>query len=683
MRLGGRSRLLLPQNGAIFLSRRHDGTTSLREHTDNNNGNANGRSESMPKRLLEPIVPPTDLSPVQVKVSYRWFSGTLLNGIVGIALMGGALYAAIDGQRDFAVEPALELAADNPGASTSRKSDRRSGTQSQAVRSVIHESKTRIVGAKEFIYVDRYARVAAQLELAGSEATASLPPFDPLKLFSEAAAAEEQNLPLADAPASHGIVNVNLTDMVGAMPAVDTVQLVSNAQASSMVREALELSGRISAYDARPAGIIEASLGTGEEITDDFESWDIGTTIEEPGFSNLTTIEKEADDVPSENMSDRVIIVQSGDSISSMLTANGATTQEIRAIAGAMNGVYPLATLRSGQQIRIRYSRKTDARDFEPERVSLFSDDSHEVTVVRNEDGGFEAANIELALLTSTDGEAPAALRERTSLYISLHETGVRQSIPAEIIDQVIRNHSYDVDFKRNVQAGDTLEVFYSMADELDPDSTPELLFSSLTVRGETRRFYRFRTPDDGRVDFYDQEGHSAKKFLIRIPVNGAVLRSQFGMRMHPILRYRKMHTGVDFTVGRGTPIVAAGNGVVEMAKRLSGYGRYTVIRHANGYKTAYAHQQGFAEGIVPGAKVRQGQVIGYVGSSGLSTGPHLHYEVIVNGNFVDPMRIRVPRGRSLQSRTLAAFNRERNRINRLMQQPPASTRVASADSAN
>jgi murein DD-endopeptidase MepM/ murein hydrolase activator NlpD len=139
------------------------------------------------------------------------------------------------------------------------------------------------------------------------------------------------------------------------------------------------------------------------------------------------------------------------------------------------------------------------------------------------------------------------------------------------------------------------------------------------------------------------------------------------------------LHTGVDWAVRSGTPIVAAGNGVVVKAQWTRGYGWFTLIKHTNGYETAYAHQSAFAEGIAPGVKVRQGQVIGYVGSTGLSTGPHLHYEVIVNGRPVDPMRIRVPRGRTLEGHLLTAFQREKARIAWLMHQPPAGTRVAAA----
>ena len=194
------------------------------------------------------------------------------------------------------------------------------------------------------------------------------------------------------------------------------------------------------------------------------------------------------------------------------------------------------------------------------------------------------------------------------------------------------------------------------------------------------RRVFRFQAPDDGTVDYFDEAGRSLKKFLIRKPIADGQLRSGFGYRRHPILGYSKMHTGVDWSNRIGTPIMAAGNGTVIKAEWDSGYGRRVEVQHANGYVTAYSHQSAFARGIAPGARVRQGQLIGYVGSTGLSTGPHLHYEVIVNGHFVDPMKIRVPRGRELEGRMLADFKRQREQVETLLQRAGGQNRFAQRD---
>ena len=211
-------------------------------------------------------------------------------------------------------------------------------------------------------------------------------------------------------------------------------------------------------------------------------------------------------------------------------------------------------------------------------------------------------------------------------------------------------------------------EVFFAGDDESTAvTERNDVLYASLTVGGETKKYYRFQTPDDSVVDYYDETGKSAKKFLVRKPVNSAIMRSGFGGRRHPILGYVKMHTGVDWAAPYGTPIFASGNGVIETAGWEGGYGKYIRIKHNNGYETAYGHMSAFAKGMEPGKRVRQGQVIGFVGSTGLSTGAHVHYEIIVNGRFVDPMRVRLPRGRSLEGPMLAGFEKERDRLDAMM----------------
>jgi murein DD-endopeptidase MepM/ murein hydrolase activator NlpD len=258
-------------------------------------------------------------------------------------------------------------------------------------------------------------------------------------------------------------------------------------------------------------------------------------------------------------------------------------------------------------------------------------------------------------------------------LYESLYETALKNELPRKTVDDLVRIFGFDVDFQRRVTSGDTFEIFYGQ----EEDSTqPELLYAALTVGGEARRVYRYQA-EDGSIDFFDELGRSLKKFLLRKPISDGILRSGFGFRRHPILGYSKMHTGIDWANRIGTPIIAAGNGTVIKAEWDSGYGRRVEIQHPNGYVTAYSHQSRFANGIAPGARIRQGQVIGYVGNTGLSTGPHLHYEVIVNGHFVDPMKIRLPRGRELDGRALAEFKRQREQVDGLMEKAHANTRLA------
>jgi murein DD-endopeptidase MepM/ murein hydrolase activator NlpD len=259
-------------------------------------------------------------------------------------------------------------------------------------------------------------------------------------------------------------------------------------------------------------------------------------------------------------------------------------------------------------------------------------------------------------------------------LYQSIYETALRNQVPRPVVEELIRVYSYDVDFQRKARAGDSLEVLYTGEEE--NNDKPDVLFASLTVGGEAKKFYRYVSPDDGVVDYYDESGKSAKKFLVRKPVNDGIIRSGFGSRRHPILGYTKMHTGIDWAAPMGTPIYASGNGTIEKAGWESGYGKYIRLKHNYGYETAYGHMTAFARGMEPGVKVHQGQVIGFVGSTGQSTGPHVHYEILVNSRFVDPMRIKLPRGRVLDGPVLASFEHERDRVDGMMNQP---TRAAQA----
>ena len=189
-----------------------------------------------------------------------------------------------------------------------------------------------------------------------------------------------------------------------------------------------------------------------------------------------------------------------------------------------------------------------------------------------------------------------------------------------------------------------------------------DLLYTSFTPRGKAMEYWLFEDAD-GEENYYDADGKTAKRKLRATPINGARLSSSFGRRRHPILGYRKMHSGVDFAAPTGTPIMAAGSGVVERANRYGSFGNYIRIRHTDGYKTAYAHLNGFARGIKKGTRVRQDQVIGYVGTTGRSTGPHLHYEVHLNGKKINPRRLSQLSGKPISKSRLPAFETRRAEI--------------------
>jgi murein DD-endopeptidase MepM/ murein hydrolase activator NlpD len=310
----------------------------------------------------------------------------------------------------------------------------------------------------------------------------------------------------------------------------------------------------------------------------------------------------------------------------------------------------------------------------EPLKVTVYTGGNADITVRQNGAGEYVLNDEPVELARRQD---ETASDQRSTIYQSTYEASVSEGLQPDFIMRFLRIHTYDVDYKTRVQPGDSFEMFYDTIHEDSGVEKPgELLYAAFTIGGEAHGYYRFRTPD-GVTDYYDDKGSNSKKFLMRTPIKAGRLTSGFGWRRHPLLGIKKLHPGVDWGAPTGTAILAAGDGVIEAAGREGGYGNYIRLRHGNGYKTAYAHQSRFAKGIVPGMKVRQGQVIGYVGSTGLSTGPHLHYEVLVSNRKVNPMSIQVPHGRQLRSRLLADFTKERQRIHELMNRPPVKSLVA------
>lgn len=257
-----------------------------------------------------------------------------------------------------------------------------------------------------------------------------------------------------------------------------------------------------------------------------------------------------------------------------------------------------------------------------------------------------------------------------TSLYEDAQKLGAEDQ---QVVD-FAQVFAYDLDFQREVHPGDAFEmVFDVLMDERgNVIRRGDVLYASLNGKAVNKSFYRFTTPDEKITDYFQANGESSTKFLMKTPINGARLSSRFGKRRHPISGYTRLHKGTDFAAPRGTPIYAAGNGVVERASRYGGYGHYVRIRHAKGFKTAYAHMSRYGRGVKSGRSVRQGQIIGYVGSTGASTGPHLHYEVYKNGRAVDAMRLKLPTGRKLamDPEILAVFEVERDRIDAIRAVP-------------
>ena len=247
----------------------------------------------------------------------------------------------------------------------------------------------------------------------------------------------------------------------------------------------------------------------------------------------------------------------------------------------------------------------------------------------------------------------------KNNLYSSAVDAGVEPNIIVEFA----RIYGFEVDFQRDIRKGDWFEILYEkfIDDNNKIRDTGKIIYASMFVNGEEINLYNFKDSDGD--EYYNIKGKSITKSLMKTPINGARLSSSFGMRKHPILGYNKMHKGTDFAAPSGTPIMASGSGTVTRARWCGGGGNCLKIKHNSTYETIYAHMKSFAKGIREGKKVRQGQVIGYVGSTGMSTGPHLHYEVIVNGKKVNSQRLKLPSGKTLKGKNREKFELERIKI--------------------
>jgi murein DD-endopeptidase MepM/ murein hydrolase activator NlpD len=624
------------------------------------------------------------------RVSVQWFSGTILTGLCGAALIGGAVFASLDGEMTFAkvperVEGALRGAfGANDHSASLHKSDRLPPPgESTAARSVVRVSTVTRVGNHDVMRVRPFIRISGNLSMTTSELSAKIPPFNAQRMLSDVgapspAAADDSNN--ADAAEPDAEVSFVTKDLAPILPKAKLAAVIALDEVLMRVRDASNWRGNNGGV--RYTALANATADASGSQPDFKMAYAAEGTAADPyaGFEtrvvpeNVTLLPKTKEQTTGGNPSgERVHMVKKGDTVTSILREQGATPEEAKSIATTLGARGRDGGLKEGEKVRILMAPAGPGagQRLQPYRVIVANDSAVEAVAALSDLGKYVAVDVqsmntvtETAEASDDDDDDGTGVR----LYQSIYETALRNKVPAAVIEDMVRIYSYDVDFQRKVQPGDSFDVFFAGEDEgASITEKTEVLFASLTVGGETKRYYRFQTPDDAVVDYYDETGKSAKKFLVRKPVNNAIMRSGFGSRRHPILGYVKMHTGVDWATPYGTPIFASGNGVVEVAGWEGGYGKYVKLKHNNGYETAYGHMSAFAKGLEVGKRVRQGQVIGFVGSTGQSTGAHVHYEILVNGRFVDPMRIKLPRGRSLDGPLLTSFEKERDRLDAMM----------------
>ncbi|HUK06628.1 MAG TPA: M23 family metallopeptidase [Stellaceae bacterium] len=355
--------------------------------------------------------------------------------------------------------------------------------------------------------------------------------------------------------------------------------------------------------------------------------------------------------VPAKGPQIVLVALRRGDTLMSVLQGAGASA------ADAEQAIQSLAKLWSPREMKVGQELTIELGETHLQSLQFFAGLDRIVSTERGADGHFRGAVTPRAL-----ARVPAVASGviKTSLY----QAAIDDGVPLAVLEVMVRAFSYDVDFQRELQPGDRFEVMF---ERITDDSgkvvaNGNVLYASMTLSKNTLRIYRFAAPGED-AEYFDAQGQSVKKALLRTPIDGVKITSPFGMRVHPILGYSLMHKGVDFGAAEGTPIMAAGDGVVEKAGPTNGYGNFVLLKHNGTYETAYAHMSRFAAGIRPGVHVRQGQIIGYVGATGLATGPHLHYEVRVDGTQVNPASVKFQPGRNLVGGELVAFHAETREI--------------------
>ena len=343
---------------------------------------------------------------------------------------------------------------------------------------------------------------------------------------------------------------------------------------------------------------------------------------------------------------ERKIEILQGDTFVSILENLQFKQKEIYKIINKIESFFDLKKIKTG------------------EIISIFKDESGEIKKIEF----FKDAETIISINLDNDINLNIRELERESfieskeftIFESLYSDGISNGLSPDILIKIIRLFSFDLDFQRDIRTDTVVSVSYEF-DEISETGKlkyKDIKYASIKIDGKQLEYFKFIT-DEGFVDYFNRQGKNVKKSILKTPLDGARISSSYGMRKHPISGFNKMHKGVDFAAPTGTPIYAGGNGVVEYIGRNGGYGKYIRIRHNNGYKTAYAHLSSYKKGITKGVRVNQGEVIGYVGSTGNSTGPHLHYEIIYQNKHINPLKLKLPSGKILEGKELERFKEE------------------------
>lgn len=624
--------------------------------------------------------------PDRREVSARWLSGTFLTGVTSSVLMGVALFAALDGRQQLATPPEIaELISlargDDSGeiAKTTRLVAPRQIAKAKDRRRMEVSMVTK-VGDRDVIHTMPFVQIKMALA-AGHTTSRAYPPFNPMQVFGD----DRDGNAGQPATAAAGQIYGAKVESEMSLKTVDfPIETAAFDEKSDLSADEVEKVVRQAGTGLSDGAVQVASLHyvDPQRFGDAFAESMAGSYDVRIVPENVSVSPRAAPDDQAPAFAEEIIPFTRDRNIVEAFADSGYTGEDATGMAEAIAKLLNATALKAGTVLRVGLEIHGDAAKVV--RTGIYDRAQHIVTIALDDHGQYVPAqepepNPEL--LTAFDDSPPVVVRGNLpNVYDGIYRAAYSYGMSKAMTKRLIKLLASGVDFQSRLNPSDRIEILFSQPDGDDRASDEsELLYVSASFGGTTRNFYRFQM-QDGSTDYFDEDGRSAQQFLLRNPLPAGKFRSGFGARRHPILGYVRMHTGVDWSASIGTPIIASGNGVVEKAGWAGGYGKQIIIRHANGYETSYNHQSAFAKGIAPGVRVRQGQTIGFLGQTGLATGPHLHYELIVNGTKVDPMRVRLPVGKVLKGDDLVAFKRERGRIDDLLKQEDSdSLKVASA----
>ena len=581
------------------------------------------------------------------ELSFAWLTGTVMTGLTSVLLMGAALYVSFQGQATFSTAyEALQILTNGQSAAPINMSIKTARARPvQQTRSEVETIEAAIkenVGGEDMIRKQPFVRIRATLATVATSLSDDVPAYDPVAVLS---AAEPIT---TDANAStvstdvygaevEGDVAVHLT----ALPAtLIPARVITDQSAAEFVRNTVE------------GAFVEEDPGTSASVGADANGGlhDLGVVTDNVSggvAENITVLPKtrSADDA-SLGRTERILTLRESSPLEATLLKNGFTEDMIGAITKTLHNVYPSTDLPQGARLRILFGPSRNSDTLIPYRMSIYIEDKHAATVALTDTGQYVLALAPPDIKFAAEDTEDINVANLPTVYRAIWETARKHDVPDEITKRIVGMFAYDIDETKKISPGDSIEMLESPP---DAQGKQELLYVNLVLGSTKHELFRFHE-DNGTIDFFDPNGESGKRFLNRRPLKGGGIgiSSPFGWRIHPVFHIRKLHTGVDLSAQEGTPIYAAGDGVVERAGWSSGYGRFVMLKHVNGFETAYGHMSRIADVTQVGSTIRQGQIIGYVGHTGDATGPHLHFEVRINGNFVDPLSVKLPRDKTL-----------------------------------